>query len=113
MAAGLVTLDVLREEDVLNNVKRISPTWEDGLHSLGNCSPPIKDIRNIGSMGAITFESIPNNLGQRAYTFQTNYLKNGFLVRVSGESIAMSPPLIANEQEIGQIIEILSNVLQA
>ena len=62
-------------------------------------------------MGAITFESIPNDLGQRAYTFQTNCLKNGLLVRVSGESIAMSPPLIANEQEIGQIIEILSNVL--
>lgn len=111
MAAGLATLDVLKEEDVFNNVKKITAAWEDGLHSLRNSSHLIKDIRNIGLMGAITLESVPNDLGQRAYTVQANCLKNGLLVRVSGESIAMSPPLVSSERDIEQIIGILANVL--
>lgn len=111
MAAGLATLDVLKEEDVFNNVKKITAAWEDGLHSLRNSSHLIKDIRNIGLMGAITLESVPNDLGQRAYSVQANCLKNGLLVRVSGESIAMSPPLVSSERDIEQIIGILANVL--
>mmetsp|Transcript_7839 Transcript_7839/g.11365 ORF Transcript_7839/g.11365 Transcript_7839/m.11365 type:complete len:451 (-) Transcript_7839:339-1691(-) len=110
MAAGLATLDIIKEENVFENVRKLSAVWEDGLHSLKDSSNLIKDIRNIGLMGAITFESIPDDIGHRAHTIQTNCLRNGLLVRVTGDTIAMSPPLVSSERDIGQIIEILGKV---
>ena len=35
------------------------------------------------------------------------------MIRVTGETIALSPPLIVSEQEIGEIFEKLGKVLRA
>ncbi|MGV0035560.1 MAG: aminotransferase class III-fold pyridoxal phosphate-dependent enzyme [Candidatus Azotimanducaceae bacterium WSBS_2022_MAG_OTU7] len=51
-AAGLATLDVLENEDMLARVKDVSPYFESLLHGLQNC-PHVTDIRNYGSAGSM------------------------------------------------------------
>ena len=86
--------------------------WQDAVHSLKGF-PHVIDIRNIGLIGAIEFDPVPGEPGKRAHTRFIEAFERGLLVRATGDTIALSPPLIIEKKEIDQLIDILSGVLKS
>ncbi|MBB6574360.1 adenosylmethionine-8-amino-7-oxononanoate aminotransferase [Xanthomonas arboricola] len=86
---------------------------EDALHSLRGL-PHVIDIRNIGLIGAIELAPRDGAPGARGYeVFERCFHDGGLLVRVTGDVIALSPPLIVTPEQIGQMVETLAKILRS
>ena len=71
----------------------------------------VKDIRNFGMVAGIELterskDSI--NLGRDVYE---ECFENGVMVRFTGNTIAISPPLIINKSQIDKIFEVLRKAI--
>ena len=111
-AAGIGTLDTYEEEGLLSRAKDMAPIWEDALHSFDQL-PHVIDVRNYGMIGAVELEPIPNSPAKRAFDVFLKAFDSGLLIRATGDTIALSPPLIINEAEIGELVETLGATLSA
>ena len=111
-AASIATLEVYKEEGLLTRAAELAPYWQEAVHSLKGL-PHVIDIRNIGLIGAIEFEPIPDEPGKRAHARFVEAFERGLLVRATGDIIALSPPLIIEKKEIDQLIDIFSGVLKS
>ncbi len=109
-AAAIASLEIYRRDGLFTRVKSLAGPWEDSLHALRG-KPNVIDIRNIGLMGAIELAPRPDAPGARGYEVLVKALKAGLLVRATGDIIALSPPLIVSEAEIGKLFDILGGVL--
>ncbi|MFC5069690.1 aspartate aminotransferase family protein [Flaviflagellibacter deserti] len=109
-AAGMATLDIYEREGLLTRGAKLAPHLEEAVHSLKG-KPNVIDIRNIGMMAAIELAPRADGVGKRGYDLMVDCFKNGLLIRVSGDIIAMSPPLIAETPHIDEIIEKLGAAL--
>jgi len=109
-AAALASLEIYRRDGLFTRVKSLAGLWEDSLHALRG-KPNVIDIRNIGLMGAIELSPRPEAPGARGYEVLVKARKAGLQVRATGDSIALSPPLIISADEIGKLFEILGGVL--
>ncbi|MBV9570260.1 MAG: aminotransferase class III-fold pyridoxal phosphate-dependent enzyme [Alphaproteobacteria bacterium] len=110
-AAALATLDIYREEDLFARARMLEPVLQDAVHALRN-APFVTDIRNVGMAAAIELESDPAAPGRRGYdVIQRAFHGQDMVLRVSGDTIALSPPLIASEADLARIAETIRNVL--
>jgi beta-alanine--pyruvate transaminase len=109
-AAGLATLEIYRREGLLTRVRGLAETWETAIHSLAD-APHVTDIRNLGLMAGLDLAPRPGAPGARGYEMLVRMLEAGVLVRATGDTIALSPPLIVSEGEIGRIVETLRRVI--
>ena len=110
-AAGLATLETYKEEGLLTRGAALAKVWEDALHSLKGL-PHVIDIRNIGLVGAIELEPIAGSPTKRAFSAFLKAYEQGLLIRTTGDIIALSPPLIISESQIGEIVSTLSGILK-
>ncbi len=111
-AAGLAALAVYREEGLFERAAALAPVFEDALHSLKG-APHVIDIRNVGLMGAVELEPRKDQPTLRALDVFRHCFGNGVLVRTTGDTIALTPPLIIDPAQIGQIIDTLGKALKA
>lgn len=109
-AAGLATLDIYQGEGLMTRASDIETDWQSALSRLRGL-PNIIDIRSIGLVGAIELQPRPDAPGRRAYEAFVQCFKAGVLVRVTGDVIALSPPLVAEREHIDTIVETLADVL--
>jgi len=110
-AAALATLDVYSEEGLLTRAAQLAPQWEQAVHSLRDC-PHVIDVRNIGLVGAIELAPRPGAPGARAFdAFTRAFHDQDLMIRVTGDIIALSPPLIIEPAQIDEIVSKLRAVL--
>lgn len=111
-AAGLGTLDTYAEEGLLERGSgELESYFENAVHSLKGL-PRVIDIRNIGLVGAIELEPIPGEPAKRAFQVFLDCWERGVLIRTTGDTIALSPPLIIQKSQIDQIVDTLRGALQ-
>ena len=110
-AAALGTLDTYAEEGLLTRARDMAPTFEAALHSLAGL-PNVVDIRNIGLVGGIELTPIAGEPGKRAFDVFLDCWERGVLVRTTGDTIALSPPLIVEPQHIERIASVLAEAIQ-
>jgi beta-alanine--pyruvate transaminase len=110
-AAGLATLSIYREEGLLTRASEIETYWHDAIHGLKGLANVI-DIRTIGLIAGIELESRAGAPGSRAYDAFVDCFENGLLIRVTGDIIALSPPLIIETSQIDTIVATLSDTLK-
>jgi beta-alanine--pyruvate transaminase len=108
-AACLATQEIYRREKLFDRSLALAPKFEKEIHALRG-EPYVKDIRNLGLMGAVELDSRDGAPGARAYDVFLKCLEKGVLARFTGDIMAFSPPLIVSE---GQIEEIFSTVKKA
>jgi beta-alanine--pyruvate transaminase len=110
-AAALATLDIYRDEDLFGRARQLEPVLQDAVHALRDASL-VADIRNVGMAAAIELEPDPAAPGRRGYeATQRAFWDENLVVRVSGDTIALSPPLIASESGLSDIVERSRRVL--
>ena len=110
-AALIATLDVYSEDQLFEYIADISSYWEDALHSLKGTSHVI-DIRNLGLVAGIEMSPREDSPGTRGYdVFTDGFHNHNLLLRITGDTLALSPPLIVEKDHIDQIIDILKKII--
>ncbi len=109
-AAGIATLDTYKEEKLFEHAAALSPYWQEAMHSLREARHVI-DIRNLGLIVGIELAPRPGKPTERALEAFEAAFDAGLLIRVTGDIIALSPPLIVEKQQIDRMVEMLRDVL--
>jgi beta-alanine--pyruvate transaminase len=110
-AAALATLETYADEGLLTRGAQMAPYFENALHSLKE-APNVIDVRNMGLVGGIELAPRPGEPGKRAFDVFLECWQRGVLIRTTGDTIALSPPLIVENKHIDQIVGTLADVLK-
>ena len=112
-AAGLATLDLYRDEKLFERAKALEPRFADAVMTLKDL-PGVLDIRTVGLTAGIDLAGRPGAPGLRAYeAMERGFRDEGVLFRITGDTIALSPPLIVSDAQIGEIVEKVAKVIRA
>ena len=104
VAAGQGTLALYEEEGLMEGRDDLIAYFEEAVHSLRD-HPHVKDIRNIGFMGAVELEPIAGKPMHRVMEIMQNcFHHKDLVIRVAGEIIALSPPLIMEKAHIDEMV---------
>ncbi len=109
-AAALATLDVYEETGAFANAASLAPVWERAVHALRDC-PNVVDLRTLGLIAGIELAARDGRPGARGLEAFKRAFELGIMVRVTGDTLAMSPPLILDETHIEQLCGTLREVL--
>ena len=110
-AAAIASLSVYEDEKLFDRAAKLAPYFETAAHKLRGL-PHVKDIRNLGLICGIELESRPGKPTARAYeVFTKCFWQKNILVRTTGDIIALSPPLIINEEQIDMLFKAIAEVL--
>ncbi len=111
-AAALASLEIYQREGLFQRARLLELPWQEALHALRGL-PHVIDIRNFGLVGAIELAPRENAPGARAFeVFTRCFHEQDVLVRVTGDVIALSPPLIVDQAQMARIAEAIAAVLQ-
>ena len=86
--------------------------WADAIHGLKDC-PHVVDTRAVGLIGAIELEPIPGEPTKRAFSAFLAAYEAGILIRTTGDTIALSPPLVISTSQIDELVDKLGIILRA
>jgi beta-alanine--pyruvate transaminase len=112
-AAGLATLDVYRDERLFERALALEPKFADAAMSLRGL-PNVLDIRTVGLVAGIDLASKPDGFGKRAYAaMEKAFQDEGMVIRITGDTIALTPPLIMSENDIADIFGKVGRVIEA
>jgi beta-alanine--pyruvate transaminase len=104
-AAGVATMDLYRDENLFERVQKLEKPWADAAFSLKG-HPMIEDIRTLGLVAGIDIKPVPGKPGLRAYKAMENAFHDvGMIVRITADTIALSPPFIITEAQINEIFK--------
>ena len=112
-AAGLATLDLYRDEKLFERARKLEPAWADAAMTLKDL-PGVLDIRTVGLTAGIDLASRPGAYGLRAYeAMERGFRDEGIMVRITGDTLALTPPLIVSEAQIGEIFDKVGRLIRA
>jgi beta-alanine--pyruvate transaminase len=93
--------------------KALEPVFADAAMTLKGL-PNVLDIRTIGLCAGIDLASRPGAPGLRAYeAMERGFHDAHVMIRVAGETLALSPPLIVSEAQIDEIFEKVGQAIKA
>lgn len=111
VAAAIAVQKIYKEDGIYENVRNLEGYWEDMVHSLGE-DDNITDVRNIGLMAGLTFtqkDGVP--MSRSGAIFQQGF-ENGIKVRMSGDNIAIAPPLVVTKSDIDEIGSLMRQTMK-
>jgi beta-alanine--pyruvate transaminase len=112
VAAANATLDVLHAGDVPKRFGALGRKIEDRAHALRG-GPNIVDIRNCGASAAIEMVAMDGKPGLRGLRVFEEALKRGMLVRFTGDTIALAPPVITTDAELERMFDAVAESIRA
>jgi beta-alanine--pyruvate transaminase len=110
-AAGIATLEIYQKEKLLTRGAALTDYWQDAMHSLRGL-PNVIDVRAIGLVAGVELSSRVDAVGSRAYDIMVDCFHRGLVLRVTGDTLAMSPPLIVERGHIDDMAAILGDAIK-
>ncbi|KQV48076.1 omega amino acid--pyruvate aminotransferase [Pelomonas sp. Root1217] len=110
-AAGIATLDTYADDDLLTRAARMQDEFAKALHSLRE-EPNVIDVRNIGLVGGVELKPLDGQPAKRAFNVFLDCWDKGLLIRTTGDTVALSPPLIIESGHIERIVDTLRGALR-
>ena len=110
------TLKIYEERAILDHVRAVAPRFQERLRRLGG-HPLVGEARGVGLIGALELvRDKPSKeafdpawgIGGLAYEMAQ---EEGLVIRALGDTLAICPPLIVNENEIDQLFDRLGKAL--
>lgn len=109
-AAGLATLRILREENILGHVTTTAPHLARRWAELAD-HPLVGEARTLGLFGAL--ELVKNKktrerfapAGHAGIVCRQASLDNGLVMRATGDTMIIAPPLICSVAEIDTLVD--------
>ena len=112
-AAAVATIDVIKQEKLLENANVRGKQLKDGLFKLKEKYDIIGDIRGLGLMIGVQFDGKKVKYGT-AGIISKECTKNGMLLLTTSvfETLRFIPPLVATEEEIAMGLNIFEKSIQ-
>jgi len=117
-AVAVETLKIYKERNIVEHVNKIAPRFQEGIKAFSG-SPIVGEIRGLGLILGTEFvdnkspnDPFPAEWGVGSI-FGAECEKRGMLIRVAGDSIMLSPPLIMTPNEVEEIISKFGDALKA
>ena len=111
-AAAIAAMDLQRSDDLPGRVRAIEPYWERAMHALRGL-PNVIDIRNTGLVAGIELQPRDGRPTHRAVKVFERCFDTGLLVRTTGDTVVLSPPLIVETSHVDRMTETLSAAIRA
>src|SRR5499433_1815183 len=112
-AAGLATLNVYRAEGLFERARKLEAPWAKAAMGLKGL-PNVLDIRPVGLTVGIDLGSKPDAVGKRGMeALELGFFEHDVMFRAVGDTLALSPPLIVSENQIGEIFDKLARIIKA
>src|SRR6186997_1029691 len=112
-AAGLATLDVYRDEGLFERARKLEKPWAQAAMGLKGL-PNVLDIRTVGLTVGIDLASRPDAVGKRGTdALDLGFFEHDVTFRAIGDTLALSPPLIVSESQIGEMFDKLGHIIRA
>jgi beta-alanine--pyruvate transaminase len=74
--------------------------------------PNVIDVRAIGLVAGVELSSRPDAPASRAFDVMVDCFNRGLVLRVTGDTLAMSPPLIVERSHIDDMAAILGDAIK-
>lgn len=117
-ASGVAAIEVIRRENILENVLSMGRRMKAALEGLAVQYPIISDVRGLGLMLGIEIHN-PNSgerSGELARQVQARALREGLIVEVGGRDdavVRMLPPLNISAEVVEEILRRLATAIGA
>jgi beta-alanine--pyruvate transaminase len=112
-AAGLAALDLYRDENLFERAQALEPLVADAAMALKGL-PGVLDIRTVGLSAGIDLAARPGAVGERGYeAMERAFQDEDLLIRITGDTLALAPPLIVSEAQIAEIFAKVARVIRA
>jgi beta-alanine--pyruvate transaminase len=109
-AAGIAALDIYQSEGLFQRATALTDHWNAAMGSLRDARRVI-DVRSTGLVAGIELEHRADAPGGRAYDVFVDCFDRGLLIRVTGDTIALSPPLIVQPEQIDVMVDLLRRAI--
>ncbi|RMD62139.1 MAG: aspartate aminotransferase family protein [Alphaproteobacteria bacterium] len=110
-AAGLATRDIFDAENLVERAAQMSPKFLEGLFDLKDL-PVITDIRGYGMIGGI--DLAPKDApGVRGLAVMQQFYDAGLMVKMTGDCVLVSPPLVCEDKHLDEMFTKLRDVLKS
>ncbi|WP_343116811.1 aminotransferase [Ostreiculturibacter nitratireducens] len=116
-AIALKAIDVVMNEGLAENVRKLAPRFEAGMKRLAE-NPNIGEWRGIGLMGAL--EAVQDKETKTPFDSKLSVSERiantctdlGLICRPLGQAIVLCPPFITTEAQIDEMFETLEKALK-
>ncbi|MEM8631410.1 MAG: aminotransferase [Pseudomonadota bacterium] len=116
-AVALKAIDLILNEGLLDNVRTLTPRFEDGLASIAR-HPNIGEVRGKGLMGAL--EAVQDKDSKTPFPADLSISEriantctdHGLICRPLGQSIVLCPPFIMTGAQMDEMFEKLEAALE-
>ncbi len=116
-AAAIKDMEIIVDEKLADNAARMG---QYALHRLKEEFLPLPGVGTVNGLGLMIgieyvedkeTKSIPKNVLDIARKIQERALQEGLFLRVYGNRVTLSPPLIINKEQVDRILTILKPIL--
>ena len=109
-AAALATRDIFEREDLVGRAAAMAPKFLDAIFQLRDL-PVVTDIRGYGMLGALDLAPL-DTPGQRGLRLTQELYEAGLMVKLTGDTALLAPPLVCEEHHIDEMVGKLRTVLR-
>jgi len=109
-AAALVTRDIFEREGLVERAAKMTSKFQNALYALEGI-PAITDIRGYGMLGGVDLVPL-GGPGLRGLKVLQELYDVGLMVKLTGDCVLISPPLVAEESHLDELFSKLRDVLK-
>jgi adenosylmethionine-8-amino-7-oxononanoate aminotransferase len=103
-AAGIANLEIMEREGLDRRANHVGERFQEGLRAL-QADGLIESWRGMGAVYAA-------ELGRDSIPVRNEILTNGVIVRPIGTCLAICPPLVITDDEVGRVIDTMAAALR-
>ena len=103
-AAGIANLEIMEREGLDQRANHVGERFQEGLRAL-QADGLIESWRGMGAVYAA-------ELGRDSIPVRNEILANGVIVRPIGTCLAICPPLVLTDDEVGRVIDTMAAALR-
>jgi beta-alanine--pyruvate transaminase len=111
-AAAIATLDTYAEEGLLTRGATMAEPFGAAARAMREL-PNVVDVRTMGLVAGIELAPIDGQPGARAFKVFLDCWERGVLVRTTGDTVALSPPLIIEPDHIDRLFKTLTEAIRS
>jgi putrescine---pyruvate transaminase len=119
-AVGLANVEIIQREGLVERAAQVGAWFQAQLRQQLGSLASVGEVRGLGMMAAVELVD-PEASGSAYYDnaaglvtrVMARALERGILTRRINNVIVMAPPLISTEEQLGRLIEVLAESIQA
>ncbi|MGM0380756.1 MAG: adenosylmethionine--8-amino-7-oxononanoate transaminase [bacterium] len=110
-AVGLENLDIYREEDILQRVRKLAEVLREEFGDLEDL-PEVQAVRTLGLLGVAYLDDTEGRGSERAETVKQKLLRKGIMLRPLGNVLYIMPPYIIEENQLKNVINEIKRTIE-